>query len=372
MPIVIQPYRDEHEPAVQEFNTRLQAAGDPDLVFYKTSHSQWLPKTGNCPLFNEYFVALDSGAVRGAYALKHEAVFIAGKGIVSVACYHHPLSEGIVNRSYASVGGLMLRDALARQHLLYALGMGGSERPLPKMLKALGWSLAAIPFFFKIVQPSRFLREMKMLRTSPAKSRMMDVGAASGLGWLAIRAVQSVLRARRRRLPMISSERIVQFSSWADLLWREAREQYVMAAVRDSETIARLYPANDAHSTRLRVRRGATDLGWAVVGERRKNTKYGSMRVGSILDCWAAPENALAIAQSATHELQSQNMDLIVSNQGSATWGRALRESGFFQGTSNFIFAASRKYAELLQPWARNVGAFHVTRADGDGLPHNF
>jgi hypothetical protein len=372
MPIVIQPYRQEHEAAVQDFNQRLQAAGDPYLVFYKSSQPKWLPRSGDSPLYNEYFVALDGSVVRGAYALKHERVFVPGRGTVNIACYHHPLSEGIVDRSYATVGGLMVRDALVRQPLLYALGMGGADRPLARMLKALGWSLIAVPFLFKIVHPGRFLKEMNALRTSPAKRFLMDLSTATGAGWLAIRTAQSLLRLRSHGSDSITADRVDEFLNWADPLWIEAREQYRLAAVRDCEALRRLYPSDDKHFTRLRIRKGATDLGWAVVGERRKDQKYGSMRVGSILDCWTRAENAVAIVGAATAELESANMDLIVSNQAHAAWSRALAQSGFFKGPSNFIFAASRKYVELLQPWQENIAAFHITRADGDGLPRNF
>jgi hypothetical protein len=372
MPIVIQPYREEHEPAVQEFNRRLQAAGDTDLVFYKTSAPQWLPKVETHPVYNEYFVAVDSGAVRGAYALKHERVFVPGKSSVRVACYHHPLSEGIVNRSYASIGGLMVRDALSRQPQLYALGMGGYDRPLPRMLKALGWSLVSLPFFFKVVHPSRFLREMHALRTSALRRAVMNAAAVTGLGWLAISAAQRALRARAARMPQIVSERVDEFSSWADALWLQAREQYQMTAARDSDTLRRLYARTDEPFIRLRIRRDATDIGWAVVGKRRKDARYGSLRVGSIVDCWASPGNALAVAQAAAKELETQDVDLIVSNQSHTVWAQALEFCGFFNGPSNFIFAASKKYAEILQPFGENSRGFHITRADGDGLPRNF
>jgi len=304
--------------------------------------------------------------------LKHEQVFIPGKGNLSVACYHHPLSEGIVNRSYTSVGGLMVRNALTRQPLLYALGMGGYERPLPRMLKALGWSLVLVPFWFKIIRPRRFLQEMDALRTSPLRRFVMDAGAATGLGWWAIRAAQSALRARASRSAPVTSDRVAEFADWADALWVQAREKYRMCAVRDFETLRRLYPRTDEQLTRLCVRRDADEVGWAVVGERRRDAKYGSMRVGSVVDCWASPENAHAVAQAAATELETRGMDLLVSNQSHAAWSHALQQCGFFKGPSNFIFAASKKYAEILQPLTENIGSFHITRADGDGLPRNF
>jgi hypothetical protein len=371
MPILIQPYREEHEPAVQDFNRRLQAAGDPSLVFYKTAVPHWLPKTEGSALYNEYFVALDSGVVRGAYALKHEQVFVQGKGDIRVACYHHPLSEGILNRAYASVGGLMVRDALSRQPLLYALGMGGTDRPLAKMLKSLGWSLALLPFHFRIVHPKRFLNEMQALRTTTLRKAAMDAAAASGVGWLAVRAAQGLL-SLGRRTEGVRVDRIDEFSEWANWLWIEAREHYYLTSLRDSKTLRRLYSKSDNLLTRLRVRNGTTEIGWAVVGERREDPKFGAMRVGSIVDCWASPENARDVLRAATEELEKQGFDMIVANHSHTAWSRALRQCGFFNGPSNFVFAASKKYAELLPPLGENVGRFHITRADGDGLPRNF
>ena len=109
-----------------------------------------------------------------------------------------------------------------------------------------------------------------------------------------------------------------------------------------------------------------------MAGERRQDAKYGSMRVGSIVDCWASPENALPVVEAAAATLKRQGMDLIVSNQSHALWCRALEHSGFLQAPSNFIFAASKKLAALLAPFEKNKTGIHFTRADGDGLPRNF
>jgi len=67
--------------------------------------------------------------------------------------------------------------------------------------------------------------------------------------------------------------------------------------------LAHTLSASDAHFTRLRVHRSGHDIGWAVVGERRKDGKYGAMRVGSIVDCWALPEDALPVVQAASAAL---------------------------------------------------------------------
>jgi len=398
--IVIQPYRQEHESAVQAFNGRLQtSSGDPNFVFSQTAIPRWLPPANNNPVWNEFYVAVEASAkasspreslpkeistagnspVRGAYALKQETIFIRGKGLQRIACYHHPLSEGIIDRSFARVGMLLARDALARQPLLYALGMGGMERPIAKMLKALSFSLTPIPFYFRVVRPVRFFREMQALRSEPWRAALMNIAAATGAGWLAIKSAQGAASLKSgSSSPATDSttEVDVEFSDWADELWNQAKESVSFATVRDASTLRLLYPtnfsSNIASTRRLRISRNGSAIGWAIIGQRRKDPKFGEMRVGSIVDCWAAPENAPTVIRAATRALERDGVDLIVSNQSHHAWCGALEKAGFLKGPSTFIFAASKKLTELLQPLKESPPAFHITRADGDGLPVNF
>lgn len=372
MAIAVVPYAPEHVPAVKEFNRRLHAGGaEAHLSFYEDPIPRWLPKTADHELANEFFVAIEEGVVRGAYALKHER-FSHGDSAFPAGCYHHSLSEGIVNKAYASVGVLLIRDALARQPLLYCLGMDGYENPLPKMLKLLGWSDCLVPFFFKVVHPGPFLKQMEALRETPWKSFLMDLGLVSGGGWLALKGLQGWKQWRVPKPEHSMVEEVPEFRAWADAVWEEARKFYALAAMRDAETLKRLYPAEDTHFTRLRVARGGKAVGWAVVGERRKSPRFGDLRVGSVVDCFAAPQNALPIVRAAARALERRGMDVIVSNQSHGAWRQAFRDSGFFEGPSNFIFAASRKLSERLAPFQETQSRIHFTRADGDGLPRNF
>lgn len=372
MAIVIQPYQREHEEAVQEFNRRLQeSSGDPNFVFSQTAIPRWLPPAPGQPVWNEFFVALEGSTVRGTYALKQETIWLREKGLQRVACYHHPLSEGIINRSYASVGVLLARDALARQPFLYALGMGGHDRPIAKMLKALGFSMTLIPFYFRVMHPSKFFWEMQALRATPWRAMLMNMAASSGAGFVAIKSLQAASRLRGGR-SSFQTEEISEFSDWADDLWKKAITSVSLATLRDATTLRLLYPEAMAPTKRLRVSRNGVTVGWAIVGERRKDAKFGQMRVGSIVDCWAAPDNTASVVQAATTFLESMGMDLIVSNQSHYAWRHAFERSGFLKGPSNFIFAASKKLTELLQPLDKNIATFHITRADGDGLPSNF
>jgi hypothetical protein len=370
--IVVAPYRREHEAAVADFNRRLQSGGaGEDLVFYERAQPGWLPGNGKS-VFNQYFLALDQGTVRGAYALKWQDFWFADGKLRSIGYYHHPLSEGIIDKSYALVGSLLLRDAMKRSPLLYCLGMGGYDRPLPRMLVSLGWSHWALPFYFRVVRPYRFLRQMQALRTRSLQRLAMDALAFSGMGWAAAKCQQLATHFRAPAIPPFEATAVEEFSTWVDPLWEQAKASCSMTAVRDRKTLAVLYPAGNSHLTLIRINRGDAAIGWAVVGERRKDAKYGGLRVGSVVDCWASPGDALSVVLAATSTLEKLGMDLIVTNQSHHAWSSAFRAAGFLPGKSNFIFAASKPLAELLQPFEERKLRLHVTRADGDGLPRNF
>jgi hypothetical protein len=378
MAIVIQPYRPEHEPAVAEFNQRLRQAGeDENMVFYRWAQPRWLPRSAEPRIYNEFFVAVDGGIVRGGYALKSQEFFFPDGQIRSIAYYHHPLSEGIVNKAHAIVGTLLLRDAMQRAPLLYCLGMGGYDRPLPQMLVRLGWAHCLVPFFFRVVNPSRFLRNMQTLRSSPLRRFLMDIAAYSGAGWVGSKLFQGYRALGAPRSLAAECCEVASFgtengATSIQSLWERARQTCSFTAVRDAEALRILYPETQAHLTRMVVKRNGAAIGWAVVGERRKDAKYGNMRVGSVVDCFALAGEWLSVVRSATETLERQGFDLILSNQSHQSWGEAFKAAGYLPGPSNFIVAASKKLAELLAPFEETRPRMHLTRADGDGLPGNF
>src|SRR5687768_1706850 len=146
MPAKIVPYDPSHEPAVAAFNQR-GAANDAPFGLSKTWLAGWLPRVAEASVFREFFLVVDDGAeVRGGFTLRRQDFWLDGER-VAAANYQSPLSEGIWDRRYMMTGVQMLRTAVKDQPLLYALGMGGLEQPLPRLLKSAGWSLAPVPFF---------------------------------------------------------------------------------------------------------------------------------------------------------------------------------------------------------------------------------
>lgn len=373
MAIVLRPYTQEYEPAVTEFNQRLRQGGaDESMVFYRYAEPRWLPRSSESRVYNEYFLAVDGPMVRGGYALKtQEFVFPDGK-LRAIGYYHHPLSEGIVSKAHAMVGALLVRDAIQRTPLLYCLGMGGYENPLPQMLVRMGWTHCLVPFFFRVMHPSRFLRNMQALRSSAPRRFLLDLAAHSGAGWLVSKMFQAYHTQR-------SSETVCEVPSFSgevaetvERIWEQGRKTCLFTAVRDAEALQTLYPPSETHLTRMIVKRSGAAIGWAVVGERRKDAKYGNMRVASVVDSFALPGEMLSVVHGATKLLERQGFDLILSNQSHEAWGEGFKRSGYVTGPSNFIFAASKKLAALLTPFEEVRARMHLTRADGDGLPRNF
>ena len=97
---------------------------------------------------------------------------------------------------------------------------------------------------------------------------------------------------------------------------------------------------------------------------------FGNMRVGSIVDCLALPEDAGIVMAAATRVLEGRGVDLLLSNQSHPDWCHGLKMAGFVEGPSNFFFVASKALTNLLNEIDPAGRAIHLTRGDGDGLIH--
>lgn len=368
--MTIQPYTEEFVPSVAEFNRRVTMAEAP-FQLPETPVPAWLPKFCGRNLYQELFLAVERDQVRGGYKLKHQDFSFRGR-VLSIGYYQNPISEGIVDNRYILVGVKLLHDALRRQPLLYDLGIGSPDAAVARMHQAMGWRLRVVPFFFKVRNGLQFLRNIQYLRTTRLRRLLLDAAAYSGLGWIAAKIAGTVMSARNRELKSVSSEEVSAFSTWADEIWEACWTEYSMAAVRDADVLNILYPLRDPRFIRLRIRDGAQTIGWAVLlNSRMSNDKYfGNMRVGSIVDCLAAPECAPAVIFAAARELERRGADLLISNQSHPAWRGALRRAGFLSASSNFIFAASEKLTELLDEIDPSWSGIHLTRGDGDGPIH--
>ncbi len=370
MSITIVPFTVDLEDGVRQLNRRLRE-GAVEIQFPDSHVPDWLPRTDDSKICQEYYLAVDDdGVVRGGYILKTQEFFINGQ-VRTIADLRLPLSEGIVNPDFNFLGLQLVMNALTRQPLLFALGMGGYGQALPQLLRAMRWSIGPVPFMFRIVRPSAFLRNIAALRTSKLRRTACDVAASTGLGWLALKSTR-MLRPVYRLSKNIAWEEVERFGEWTGTIWESAKDDYTLAAVRDGSVLDALYPQEDERFVRLKVSRAGKPIGWAVglATPMSGHKQFGNMKVGTIVDGFSMPEDALDVVCCARDVLETRGVDLIVSNQSHEAWSNGLVRCGFRQGPTNFLFAVSPKLARLVPAFPEASAGFHVNRGDGDGPIH--
>jgi hypothetical protein len=367
MAVRIEPYTAEWLPAVRAFNAWLtERAAAPGFLL---DDAPPVPGGVNGALSKSRYLAIDDHEVRGGFMVQRQSFWVAGAAH-RVANYQAPISEALVDRRYAWLGMRMLKEALRSDPLMFCLGMGGLDRPLPRLLAAMGWTLSTVPFLFRIAHARPVLRRLPAFRTG-RRRLVADALAVSGVGALGLGVHR--LRARwRTRHPRLRAERISTWEPWADDTWKASRDPYAMAAVRDAAGLAALYPLHDPRNIAVRLWDGEVLAGWAVLYETQRagHPNFADLRVGTVLDCAAAPDYAPAVAAAAARVLDARGADLVITNQAHAMWTAAFRRAGFAAGPSNYVLALSPALAETVATAAAGHARIHATRGDADGRVH--
>lgn len=365
------PFAPEHAPAVRAFNERLAHAGAP-WRFPETTVPNWLPPAPGVPVWQEYFLLLEREAVRGAYVLKRQDAVVGREARPRrVGSFYWPLSEGTIDAAYALVAPRLLQAALQDEPLLFLVGMVGRDRPIARLVHALGWRLASVPFYFKPLRPARFFRELRYARRHAGARWALDLARATGVGWLGLTLAGLALRAGARRPAPVRIDLVQRFGDWTDAIWAANAPRYSFVGGRDAAALNATYPPQDGQNgafIRLRVARGARPIGWAVVQDSLTGSSehFGGMRVGTIVDGFAAPEDAAAVVRASCDALAERQVDLIISNQSHRAWRRAFSGAGFLRGPSSWLFAPSPALAELIFAVDPSGHAVHLNRGDGD------
>ena len=130
-----------------------------------------------------------------------------------------------------------------------------------------------------------------------------------------------------------------------------------------------MYPPEAEGFQRLKVLRRDKVIGWALLlnTQLHSHRHFGNMRLGSIVDCFAEPEDAATVVQAAKILLAQQGVDLMVSNQSHRAWCAALKSCGFSSGPSNFIFTSSKALSREIENRKIRPDDIHLNRGDGDG-----
>jgi hypothetical protein len=369
MAIQVVPYRDDWVGAVQAFNDRMHASGT-HWGWYGAAEDEWLPRREGVKTWREHWLAVEDGTtVRGAYALKPHEWRIAGVPHL-VVDWQGPVTEGLIDRRYNTLGLRLLREMLRQYPLLYSWGHGGLEQPLLQMLQKLGWLLHRTPFCVRVLRPARFLRHNRYLRSTPRRRLALDVAAFTGAGPLAIHALHTVASLRGGSVPHADATEFASFESWADEVWERCAPHYAVIAARDASTMNALLPGSDwPRAHKLRITRDGTTLGWAAVmdTQMQNDDRFGTLRVGSVIDCLALPSDAPAVIAAAFRFLRSRGVDIVISNQSHPAWIDAFAKLGFHLVPGRRIFAAAPALHTAIEPFAETSRGLHLTNMDGHG-----
>ena len=361
--MLIEPLRPEHAVTLEAFNSRLRAGGSSFTFDFPEEPGR---QPGE-PLATESFASVDDGGqIRGVYRLIHQPFWVVDRQR-TLSFLQLPLSEGTVDRRYAGVGLKLVRDALSRAPLLFGLGMGSMERPLPKLLRLLGAQVREVPFYFRFVRPFSVLRGLPVLRATPARRWAADFAAYSGVGALALAGLNAVRRSSRIRRRELRWDFCEHFPGWVDEVWESSKPAYSMIAVRDRAHLEYLYQPAPA-LRRIVVFRESQPVGWALLMDCpvRDHRWFGTMRVGIVADALSFPGQEDAVVAAADFALADMEVVVSVSNQMLPAWCHALERAGYLRYKSNFILAIAKELAALLAPKDPAYRRIHVNRGDGD------
>ena len=351
-------YTSEWEPAVGRFNQR--------MLDGKAATDFGIPRNAGtvrtAPVRQQHFLATEGDEVRGGMIILEHPAVVTAEGIrrtESVTNFQSPLSEGIIDPKYSMVAIQFIRWALKRCPYANVVGMGHIDNPLPRLLKAAGWTVRPVPFFFNLLHPARAIRELQPLRAKPVVRAAGLIGAYTGLAGIALKFVQR---------PRVSNDgysatRALELTAIDDALWQDVQERVSFGVVRNSATLP-TYLAKDTE--RHYVSQKESIRGWfsMVVAQNRSHSYFGNLKVATLVDIVAATMGESAIvARLAVDTARGAGCDIVVSNQMSAEAQQGLRAAGFIPYRSNYLFASSKALT-----LAMNDATGFVSRQDGDGL----
>ncbi len=366
MAIKIVEHALEYQERVQAFNRRMKQKGS-DWAFYVHPIPKWLPKTDGQPVWRQYYLALDDkGEVRGGYCLKRQAFWFGGR-VQQIASFQGPVSEGVVDRKHSLVAPIMMRNMLAREPNIFAFG---SNVDVTRLLQASKWWLSRTPVCLKVIKPYRFLRLNRMLRNSTARRCMLDGLALSGLGWVGLKAMAAMRKIVHRCPVNAEYETVEAFGDWTDELWRRSRDSYDILAVRNQQALNLLMPQGDWPPViRLKVKLKGQVIGAAAVLDTvmHNDSRFGSLRVGAIVENLAPLEHCGRIVAAATDLLQQRGVDLVISYQTHPQWLKGFGANGFHVVQGRRALALSPSLQRQWKPNGPVLHGLHMNSLDGDG-----
>lgn len=361
------PYRPTDQPAALALTERLQAH-DPSLSYPipETSCSSLCTNPSEVQLI----VAVDNEGIHGGYSMRCDHYCWRGEPVL-LYYFGYPISEGLFNKKYATLGLQLQRDIQKRAQLAYGLGGGGIQSRVNQLKIRGGWSAEEVPCFFYCHRPRRVVENLPALHRTNVRSFLAKASARSGLASAAVGTANYVRSRSSRHFSKKTSYKLVsQFPEWADRLYEQSLAEYDLIARRDRTTLDLRFPVDAPFLQRGIVRSRSRNVGWFVTLEKihNKPQHFGDLKVGLVADFLAPPEHVGKTLWAATEQLRRADCDLIICNASHSYATDSLRQVGYFQGPSNFPLLVSPKLGKKVSPLAETLANSHLVRADGDSI----
>ena len=362
MRISVVPYTPEHETAAAAFNERMRRAKAPTAFL--------LPERSKAPVHDggvtaRHYLALDENAhVRGGM-LCHEYPAVVDGGAGRVLNISAPLSEGIIDPAYMFVGPLLIKNAVQQNPRAFVVGMGSMNNPLPRLLKAMGWTIAEVPFYFRLLRAARCVRHLGPLRRTQARRAVAELASRSGMATLGAMIAHRPSISARRFASGFQAEPVHRFDERADEAWTLFAPTLSFGVERTLQVLPFFYPPFDSRLKAWLVKRNGVVVGWfgMLVAPMSNNAYFGNLTVATLIDCIGTPEAIRAATFLAVQEATSAGADILITNQSHQALRESCTAAGWRPGPSNYLFATARALSATLE-----FDRAYVTRRDGDGL----
>jgi hypothetical protein len=360
--IAVEQFAAGHEDAVAAFNTRMERAHAPFLLPARAK-----PALTKGAVTIAHYVAVDeTGQVRGGMKCQTHPARL-GDADEQTVNIQAPLSEGIVNPAFTMVGPQLVKYAQRLSPHAFAVGMGKVTHPFAQLLKAMGWMVLPVPFYFRLLRGARCAKHLAPLRSSPARRLAADLAAMTGVANFAPAFAHRAASAAVKSSARFRATPVEKWPQAADAIWHAFATTISFGVLRTTGTLPFFYDGGPRSPRVWALERDGAAEGWfgLLVASMSGNEYFGDLVVATLTDCIGTPEAIRAGVILAAQTARERGADLVITNQQHRLLREACVAAGWRQAPSNYLFAASRSLTNRLQ-----VDTLYFTRRDGDGLLH--
>lgn len=264
---------------------------------------------------------------------------------------------------YKAEAAVKLVSSVLRQPHAHAMvGIGGTDLQVLRLYEKLNFrSYGLVPFFYKIMNGQRVLRELRILRSRPWVASCASLAAAA---WLPAKLAELIFVPRFLPVTEFSVQEWDAFPEAMDDLWSRVAPCFDLIFDHSSAYLNWRYDRN--RYRRLGVFSGRSLVGVVVckLTRMRENEHFGNLVVGTVVDVLCDPkqrQQVRHVLRAGVEHLGSLGAELIVANASHAAFCKGLLDCGFLKGPSNYMFLTKG----IAGP--DSIAQCHITRGDSDG-----